>query len=332
MATKVWVGGTGSFNNSHEWSPSGPPAAGDVAIIQIGTAIAEMQKLDGFELQLQSPASVLDITDVQFGAHFTLTVPPGGGGTATLNAIGFNANFGLIQVVADPGPPEFAPPFTITMSDLAPSAGCSGAAAVFVNDGTILVASGQPFAIVAKSADAVLINNGLMHLDASFMQADIGVSVQGTGTIETGHAITPAPSALLLASIPSVEFGGAVGSGQNLVISDEAQILIDKPLQFHAVIHGFGPLVSPTSPAPYYYAPYQPEIILANASVTSYTVAHDVLSLWNGSSLVAQLHFADFAYTKDNFLVSSSGSSTIIEAQGTLTPIVGVSDTHPLSS
>ena len=324
MTTKVWVGGTGSLDNPLEWSPSGAPGPGDVAIIQIGTAIATEQKLDGYELQLQSPASVLDITDVQFGAHFTLTMPPGAGGTATLNAIGFNANYGLIQVLSPSGPQQFSPPVTINMSDLAPSATCSGARAIFVNNGTILVDSGQPFAIVAQSADAVLINNGLMHLDAPYMQADIGVSVLGSGTIETGHAITPAPSALLLASIPFVEFGGTVGSGENLVFSDEAFVQIDKPLQFHATIHGFEPLTSPTSPPPYWYAPFQPEIILANTQVTSYNVSHDVLSLWNGTSLVAQLHFADFAYTKDNFAVSSSGSSTIIEAQGTLTPIVGV--------
>lgn len=325
MATKTWVGGTGSFNDPTEWAPTGAPGPGDVAIIQTGTAMAEMQKLDGFELQLQSPASVLDISDVQFGAHFTLTAPPGAGGSATLNATGFNANYGLIQVISPAGPQQFSPPFTITMSDLATSAGCSGARAVFVNDGTILDQSGQPFAIVAKSADAVLINNGLMHLDAPFMSADIGVAVQGTGTIETGHAFTPAPSALELASVPHVEFGGAVGSGENLVITDVAHVQIDKPSQFHALIHGFQPLVS--SPPNSYDSFYQPELILANTQVTSYNVSNDVLSLWNGSSLVAQLRFTDFVYTKANFLVSSSGSSTIIEPEGTLTPM-GVASSH----
>jgi hypothetical protein len=319
MATKVWVGGTGSFNDPTEWSPTGAPGSGDVSIIQIGTAIAQEQKLDGFELQLQSPASVLDISDVQFGAHFTLTVPPGAGGSATLNATGFNANYGLIQMVDTAGPPEFSPPFTINLSDLAPSADCSGAAAVFVNNGTILDESGQPFAIVAKSADAVLINNGLMHLDAPFMSADIGVAVQGTGTIETGHALTPAPSALELASVPFIEFGGTVGSGENLLFDGTAHIQIDKPSQFHALIHGFQPLVSPTPNA--YDSFYQPELILAQTQVTSYAVSNDVLSLWNGSALVAQLHFTDYVYTKANFLVTSSGSSTVIEPEGALTPI-----------
>jgi len=92
MTTKVWVGGTGSFDDPNEWSPAGAPGAGDIAIIQNGEASLAMQKLDGFELQLQSPASVLDISDVRFGAHFTLTVPPAAGGAATLNATGFNAN------------------------------------------------------------------------------------------------------------------------------------------------------------------------------------------------------------------------------------------------
>ena len=317
MTTKVWVGGTGSFDDPNEWSPAGAPGAGDIAIIQNGEASLAMQKLDGFELQLQSPASVLDISDVQFGAHFTLTVPPGAGGAATLNATGFNANYGLIQVVSPPGPQQFSPPFTITMSDLASSAGCAGAAAVFVNDGTILVDSGQPFAIVAKSPDAVLINNATMHLDAPFMQADIGVPVLGSGAIETGHPITPAASALLLASIPSVTFGGAVGAGQSLAIDGVAHVTLDKPSQFHALIHDFEPNVSSSYVASF----YQPEIILANTQVTSYAVANDVLSLWNGSNLVAQLRFADFAYAKDNFLVTASGSSSIIEPQGTLTPV-----------
>jgi|GEM_PF-4765973 len=323
MTTKVWVGGTGSFDNPNEWSPSGAPGPGDVAIIQIGEASLSMQKLDGFELQLQSEASVLDISDVIFGAHFTLSVPPGPGGTATLNATGFNANYGVIQVVSPAGPQQFAPPFTITMSDLAPSAECSGAPAIFLNEGTILVNSGQPFAIVAKSADAVLINNGLMNLDASFMQATIGPSVLGSGTIETGHAITPAASALLLASIPSVEFGGAVGSGQALFIDGVAHVYVDKPSQFHALIHDFEPNLSDSYVASF----YQPEIVLQNAPVTSYNVSNDILSLWNGGTLVAQLRFTDFVYTKANFLVSTSGTTTTIEPQGTLTPI-GVSAAH----
>ena len=325
MATKVWVGGTGSFNDPSEWSPTGAPVAGDVAIIQVGTAIAQMQKLDGFELQLQSPASVLDISDVLFGANFILSAPPGAGGSATLNATGFNINFGLIEVVSPAGPQQFSPPFTINLIDPAPSAACGGARAIFVNDGTILDESGQPFAIVAQSADAVLINNGLMHLDAPFMQANIGVSVLGSGTIETGHAFTPAPSALELASIPVIEFGGTVGRGENLVFDGTAWIQIDKPAQFHALIHDFQPLVS--SPANPYDSFYQPELILANTQVTSYNVSNDVLSLWNGSSLVAQLRFTDFVYTKANFSVTSSGSSTIIEAQGTLTPL-GVASSH----
>lgn len=319
MATKVWVGGTGSFNDPTEWSPTGAPGSGDVAIIQIGTAMAQEQKLDGFELQLASPASVLDISDVQFGANFVLSAPPGAGGSATLNATGFNANYGLIEVVTPAGPQEFSPPFTINLADLAPSPGCSGAAAVFVNDGTILVQSGQPFAIVAKSADAVLINNGLMHLDAPFMSADIGVAVQGTGTIETGHGFTPAPSALELASVPFIEFGGIVGASENLRFDGTAHIQIDKPSQFHALIHGFQPLVSVPSNA--YDSFYQPELILANTQVTSYAVSNDILSLWNGSALVAQLHFTDYVYTKANFSVTSSGSSTVIEPEGTLTPI-----------
>jgi len=48
-------------------------------------------------------------------------------------------------------------------------------------------------------------------------------------------------------------------------------------------------------------------------------VSNDVLTLWNGTSLVARLHFADYAYSTANFSVTSSGSSTIIEPEGTLT-------------
>lgn len=317
MTTRVWVGGTGSLDDPNEWSPGGAPGPGDVAIIQIGEATVSMQRLDGFELQLQSEASVLDISDVQFGKSFILSVPPGPGGTATLNATGFNANFGTIEVVSPSGPQQFAPPFTINMSDLAPSADCAGAPAVFLNNGTILVDSGQPFAIVAQSPDAVLINNGLMHLDAPFMNANIGVSVLGSGTIETGHPITPEASALLGASIPYIIFGGAVGAGQDLVFDGVAQIYVAKPSQFHALIHDFEP--NPSSS--YVAAFFQPEIVLQNTQVTSYTVSHDVLSLWDGSNLVAQLRFTDFAYTKANFLVEASGNSTIVEPQGTLTPI-----------
>jgi len=311
MTTKVWVGGTGSFNDPAEWSPTGTPGPGDLAIIQTGTATAERQQLDGFELQLQSPASVLDVTDVAFGAHFTLSVPPGPGGGATLNAIGFNANHGLIEAVSPAGPQQFAPPFTINVIE---ASDWPGAPAIFYNDGTILVQSGQPFAILSQSPHAMLINNGMMHLDAPFMQADIGVPVWGSGTIETGHAITPAASALLLASIPTVEFGGAVGTGENIVFDGVAQIYLDKPSHFDALIHDFVP-----NPSSSYVASFfQPEIVLRNTPVTFYDVSNDILSLWNGNTLVAQLRFTDFAYTKDNFLVSTSGTTTTIEPQGTL--------------
>ena len=134
------------------------------------------------------------------------------------------------------------------------------------------------------------------------------------------------PSALELASIPYIEFGGTVGSGQNLAFDGTAWIQIDKPSQFHALIHGFQPLVSPP-PYNAYDSFYQPELILENTQVTSYNVSNDVLTLWNGSSMVAQLRFTDFVYTKANFSVTSSGSSTIVEAQGTLTPM-GVASGH----
>jgi len=326
MTTKTWVGGTGSFNDPNDWSPTGTPGPGDIAIIQAGTAIAQEQKLDGFELQLQGPASVLDISDVVFGANFVLSAPPGAGGAAALNAIGFNANHGLIEVGPSPEFYEFVPPFTITLRDQAPSPGCPRAAAVFVNDGTIQLDSGQPFAIKGASADAVLINNGLMDFRAGFAQAEIGVSVLGNGTIDSGRQVMPAGSALLLAFVPHVEFGSTVGAGESLVIDGSAFVRLDQPSRFHAVIHGFVPLPV-SSPPNLYTSFFEPEIILANTQVTTYSVADDVLSLWNGSAMVAQLHFADFAYAKANFLVSSSGSSTIIEPQGTLTPI-GMSSIH----
>ena len=319
MATKIWVGGTDSFDDPLAWSPSGVPGQGDTAIIQTGTAIATSQQLNGFELQLQSPASVLDISNVVFGKNFTLSVPLGTGGSATLNATGVNVNDGLIEAATPSGEPEFVPPFTITIGDQTSSP--ARVPGVFVNIGTIDIATGQHFAILAQSSDALLINNGVMHLDAPFMQADIGVPVQGSGTIETGHEITPAVSALLLASVPILEFGGAVGHGETLVITGSAYVQLDQPLDFHALIRGFEPLPAPTSPPPYPYSFYEPKIVLENARVTSYSVSHDVLSLWNGNSLVAELRFTDFVYTKDNFLVTTSGTTTTIEPQGILTPM-----------
>lgn len=322
MTTEVWIGGTGSFDDPNEWSPSGVPGPGDVAIISIGTATLSMQKLDGFELQLQFPASVLDISDVIFGAHFTLSAPAGAGGTSTLNATGYNANLGLIEVGTAGSPPNFSPPFTINMSDLAPSPGCSGAAAIFVNSGTIQDVDGQPFSIVAQSPDAILINNGTIDLAAAFTRVSIGVSVLGSGTISTGENVIPVgPSADLQTTIPTLEFGGTVGSGQTLDIIGSAYVQIDKPSQFHALIEGFVPLASSTSPPPYWYDAFEPHIVLENAPVTSYAVSNDVLTLWDGSSIVAQLRFTGFDYTKDNFSVTTSGTTTTIEPQGTLAPM-----------
>jgi len=321
MTTRTWIGGTGSFDNPNEWSPGGVPGAGDLAIISIGTAMLSMQKLDGFELQLQSPASVLDISDVIFGTNFTLSAPGGAGGTSTLNATGFNANNGLIEVGSLQDGPNFSPPFTITMSDLAPSPGCSGARAIFVNNGTIQDVDGQPFSIVAQSPDAVLINNGTIDLAAAYSRVSIGVSVLGSGMISTGENVTPAPSADLLTTVPTLEFGGAVGNGETLDIIGSAYVQIDKPLQFHALIEGFAPLPSPTQPPPYWYSFYEPTILLENTTVTSYAVSHDVLTLWDGSAVVAQLRFTGFDYTKDNFLVTATGTATSIQPQGTLEPM-----------
>lgn len=322
MTTRTWIAGTGSFNDPSEWSPGGVPQAGDLAIISNGTAVLSMQKLDGFELQLQSPASALDTNDVVFGQHFTLGETPGAGGTATLNATGFTANEGVIHVGTAVVPPNFSPSFTINMYDLTPSPGCAGAAAVFVNSGTIMVADGQPFSIVAKSPDATLINNGTVNLASAYTRVDIGVSVQGSGTISTGEHVTPVgPSADLLTTVPTLEFGGAVGSGQTLNIMGSAYVTIDKPAQFHALIEGFEPLAAPTSPPPYWYPPFEPHLILENTPVTSYAVSNDVLTLWNGGSVVAQLHFTGFDYTRDNFSVTTSGTTTTIEPQGILAPM-----------
>jgi hypothetical protein len=259
---------------------------------------------------------------VIFGKSFTLSAPAGAGGASTLNATGFNANNGLIEVGTAGVPPNFSPPFTISMSDLAPSPGCGGARAIFVNNGTIQDVDGQPFSIVAQSPDAVLINNGTVNLAAAYSRVSIGVSVLGGGMISTGENVTPiGPSADLLTTVPTLEFGGAVGNGQTLDIIGSAYVQIDKPSQFHALIEGFAPLASPTNPPPYWYANFEPHIILENAPVTSYAVSNDVLTLWDGSSVVAQLRFTGFTYTHDNFLVTTSGTTTTILPEGTLAPM-----------
>lgn len=284
MTLRTWFGGTGSFTTAGDWSPAGVPQSGDTALITAGTVDVTRLDISAVSIGLgnfqSGAAAVLDLKAATVGdIGLDTSGPPDAEGYQTINISQYAIFTGLVA-------PAFESGGALTIN--------VAAHGVMVSQGTLSVGGPPPGAItIDGGAGAVLDNQGL--IEATGASIIIDPNVIGTGTVEMA---SDTPSTIN----SQVEFGGYVGPEQTVLFSGQAAapsvelLLLDTPREFLAGIDGFAG---------------SDTIDLANTTVTSDDFANGVLTLRDGHSVVADLHFAG-SYTTDDFTITESGGGTLV--------------------
>jgi hypothetical protein len=291
----TWFGGTGRFDNPHDWSPPGVPQSGETAIINTGTVVFRNERVSGVSFTLhgisQADQPVLKLRNVDLQSYISLSgqiSPPVSAFYGELLVSGLVDSSGNISLGSGRGPGAGG---NLTV-DIKPNS-------VFVNTGTITLDLAS-FTVTGAKHNAVFVNDGTV-VDFG-LRVRIDTPVIGTGTFQQPPTIFST----------DFTFGDSVGSGITVDLHSLGQpsvITIDKPMKFLAAIQGFGEGL-PNS------------IDLPNTAVTSESFSDNHLKLFDQDRLVADLNIiGDF--TTNQFVLrqdGTGGTQITFSASGTLFP------------
>lgn len=291
-AVRTWLGGSHDFFAANAWTPTGQPMAGDTALIQPGTGsnpnVAAIQNawLDNLSVLLDDGLGSADP-----GASPTLTLSNVflNGGTSIMGHSTFGYNpVQLTETVALEG-------FIMNQGSIGET-GFGNTLNVTLADSTLLLNQGTMSAVdfdnlnVQGSGWNVLVNNGTISGHGSTI--DVGTPVFGQG----GFDLTPGSGGpgSHFPHQSTLEFQQMVGSGQTISMTDSTLVL-DSPATFLATIDDLNVgIASPFSG--------NSSVLLAGQPATSLAFQNDVLTVFNGNNVLAQLGFApglteaDFAF------------------------------------
>ena len=213
MATKNWNGASAAFNTDADWSPTGTPGFGDIAIINAGTVTATGTLAPALAIQLNaastSPTLALTAVTIQAGDSITVN---GQSSTATLSVAGATVNAG-----------------NITLTGASPSLNLNSAAGTtLTNQGGISITGTGGF--VQSFGAGQIVNNGIISLRAA---------QNATQTDTVFGEIAGAGQIRLMGSVTLNSFG-AIGTGQTVVFENgAAKVALSAPNAFNARFSGF---------------------------------------------------------------------------------------------
>jgi len=270
---KVWLGGNGGMMTGSDGSDGAAPALQDV-ILRTGT---------NETLALDNSSAGRILVQGYYG-------PPGYPMTNATVSVRGNSNIAGISE-------GWLRAARVTLAvNIAPEANLT-------NTGPIGVYSDASLAI-AGSAHSSFTNNGTIDTWGSATTIKFGVDVKGTGTIVDGNNRYGQVGT-------KIEFGGAVGSGQNITL-DSGTLQLDKPMRFNAVIDHLNTAAAPV---------YDPTrgitngaIVLEHTHANHATLTATELVLKEGNVTVADLHFSSLANIGETglFVTSEKDGSTVV--------------------
>ena len=288
---RTWLGGGHDFFAASSWTPSGQPVPGDTATIGRGTgsnpsvAVDQNARLDNVAVVLDDGSGSVDtatsptlsLSNAFIAGGTSITGHSSFGYqpyslTETINLQGFIMNQGSI------GEASFANTLNVTMAD----------STLLMNQGTISAADLDTLNIQGSGWNA-LVNNGTISGAGSTLDVATPVFGQGAFNLTAGAGFNshfPHQSTL--------EFHQGVGSGQTISMTNSTLVL-DSPPTFLATIDDLG--VGPASPFS-----SNRSVLLAGEQATSLSFQNNVLTVFDGSNVLAQLGFStgltanDFAF------------------------------------
>lgn len=334
MATnRNWIGGQHQFFDANSWMPAGTPVAGDTATIGIGSAsspnvaIAQNAILSGLHIVLDDGAGsknpalepalslrnviVASDTSIEGTSNFFATLASRSAGynlAENINVNGGLLNYGTIG--------ESAEHNTLNVN--------LGKSALLVNQSSGTISGGlNHLNIEGASGPAFFVNNGTVS--GAGTAIDIGVQVWGQGTFNltggTGvETISPVPSTL--------EFHQGVGSGETVSLSD-SELILDSPLSFLGTIKD-------TQLAPAGSAGTNSEVLLSGETATNLSFQNNLLTVFDGNTVLAQLRFAPGLAANDftlggpeNFVTGAPAGTSIAIALPSANALASLSVTPP---
>jgi hypothetical protein len=302
MATKTWIGGTGNFENSLAWTPTGVPVSGDVAVIGPGSAASPTlvqvsnTLIDGVTIRLSDTAPgtssispfvpTLNLQNVSLSSTTTIENPPYPpnvlGGTGTIDLKGRVLNAG--QILSGHSLDNFALHMNMNGS-------------AFVNSGTLRAGWESS---IDLSGNGVVINNGNIGTDGADSHLKIGAPVIGRGTFDLSGGFFPFSRDWVDGT---TEFTSLVGGHETVTLTGE-HLLLDRPLTFLATIDDT--LIAPPGPLS-----RNSSITLVREQATSETFGNGVLTVLNGHELLARLHFSGTLEASD-FVLTNGAQGAVI--------------------
>lgn len=330
MATRNWLGGQHSFFDPNAWSPFGAPIAGDVAIIGPGSA---------------SAANVASASGVAIdGITVLLDDGPGATGSAFVPTLSLsNAVIGSGTVVENAA--ETSPLLGATDTEQVlvggmvwnrgtigenPSAPIGNTLNIVIQPGATLVngvagrISGTTIAQlnIEGGRKSALVNNGVISGQGTTL--DVGVAVSGSGSFDMTKGGNPGSAS---GTASQLEFHKAVGPGETIAVNDTTLVL-DAPMRFLAKIDD-------TSVTPPGRFATNSAILLAGEQATALQFQDNVLTVWNGATMLADLRFAaglnggDFTLSNTTrgaeiaIAAPSGGSASATAQSGVVMPVIG---------
>lgn len=285
MTTKTWNGSADPLSTAADWTPTGVPAEGDVAVIAAGSPTAT-GTLNGVEIDIAGASAAgqpqLVATNLTLGALEQISLGESSGATAyaTVQARGTTTSHG--QIIA----PGAGGTLTVALADLADATGRITTAGSLVNDGFISATGGT--VRISGAAEAGLVNNATIGIGGG-AEVDLGTAVTGTGRIVLQGAAT-LDVARSISAGQTISFAGSTATPERL--------RLDTPGAVNAALSGLG--IGDTIDVP--------------GTITG-TVNGSTLSLQSGAAAVASLDIGA-GYATSNFTFASDG------AGGTLIGVV----------
>ena len=224
MTTRNWDGTTNGYSNAADWSPTGSPQAGDVAVITSGMVkICRSDLAPSLRLEF-APTSVslqvsLDETAILPSDEVDILAGRNPAGVR-LALLGNVVNFGAVNTQADGN--GVAASSTLAVGTL------NGAGGLFYNFGSITLENGSSGIM---SADGIagdgLVNDGIIRIlrpGPDLVVATLQLPVSGTGLIEIGAG-----------SIVTVQ---SVGVGQTISFDQAGSLYSQLTIGSNATVAG----------------------------------------------------------------------------------------------
>ena len=299
MANLVWIGGGNNrADNPKDWSPAGvpqqAPQPGNNLMVSQGTINISGEDFSNSALEFLSPGPAT--ANISNGSSVVATVE-NGGGSATLHLRGDNT---LSLEVGTPGG-NAGTPISGTV-DLAANSRWVGGFSVTSgfnsstpdgpNGATLIVNAGNKASFINNITPTLALTPNGIGVFGLGARAIINADISGTATVRVFDGGV-------------LEVGGAVGSGQGVILNGASALRVDHPTKFAGQVNLIGGQID----------------LEGLAKADSYTFQNDMLSIFSAGKMIDTLHLTDS--TLNGFVVQQTAGSV---------NVVGIIDpnNHPI--